>query len=110
MPNNEAPNNTYPDAAKNAPLGVQDAVETFLLKSLKFRARQPLLYWLLGSGTPEYKMSRIDAEYVETPHDGMKCGNCEHMYEHCRSGQLICSQISGEVAGSAYCRLWESGK
>jgi len=66
----------------------------------------PLLYWLLGTGTPPYKMEKGDADYDTKPHNDMRCGNCEYYYEG-MDGSGVCSQVRGNIQRSHWCRLWE---
>lgn len=69
----------------------------------------PLLYALLGSGTPPYKMSPADAHYASRSlQPGQTCGNCRHAYQHVTSKVFICDQIRGAIQPTAWCRLWGS--
>lgn len=99
----------YPEAApEDAPEGVARAVERFREEvSEGDKANQPLLYWLLGTGTPAYKMSKEDAEYQEEAHEGERCVNCEHYFED-MAGKGICSQVRGDVERDHWCRLWRA--
>ena len=98
----------YPDApADDAPEGVREAVEVWreeVPDAVKYEV--PLLYWLLGAGTPDYKMPKDAAGYVERPVDGMRCDNCEYYYE-APDGSAVCSQVRGDVEADHYCDLWE---
>lgn len=100
----------YPDAGieGKAQPEVVAAVERFRDLPAKAQARLPLLYWLLGSGTPAYKMSKEAGAYGPTPSDrkGEICGNCRFAYARVLNGQLICSHIEGDIAWKAWCRLW----
>jgi hypothetical protein len=69
----------------------------------------PLLYWLLGTGTPPYKMEKGDADYDTKPHGEMRCGNCEYYYEG-MDGSGVCSQVRGNIQRSHWCRLWEEAE
>ena len=68
---------------------------------------EALLYQLLGSGTPEWKMSKEDADYKDEPEGGAYCGNCEYAYYSNQSGRFICSKIRGKVDWEGWCRLWD---
>mgnify|MGYP000108347594 CR=1 FL=1 len=98
----------YPDApADDAPEGVREAVEVWreeVPDAVKYEV--PLLYWLLGAGTPDYKMPKDAAGYVDHPVDGMRCDNCEYYYE-APDGSAVCSQVRGDVEADHYCDLWE---
>ena len=68
---------------------------------------EALLYQLLGSGTPEWKMSKEDADYKDEPEGDAYCGNCEYAYYSNQSGRFICSKIRGKVDWEGWCRLWD---
>jgi hypothetical protein len=99
----------YPDAPhKDAPPEVKQAVERWRKEVPESEKEDTaLLYWLLGTGTPEYKFGKEDVDYKERPVDGMNCANCEYAYREVVSGKMICSQIRGEVKGEHWCRLWD---
>lgn len=98
----------YPGAGgPDAHPGVREAVQQFRGLPESEREDDVLLYWLLGSGTPPYKMSQADADYTDEASGNQTCANCEYLYEEYTSGRLICSQIRGEVSADGWCRLWE---
>lgn len=99
----------YPDAPhEDAPPEVKQAVERWRKEVPESEKEDTaLLYWLLGTGTPEYKFGKEDVDYKERPVDGMNCANCEYAYREVVSGKMICSQIRGEVKGEHWCRLWD---
>ena len=68
---------------------------------------EALLYQLLGSGTPEWKMSKEDADYKSSPEGNAYCGNCEYAYYSNQSGEFICSKVRGKVEWEGWCRLWD---
>lgn len=70
----------------------------------------PLLYMLLGSGTPPLKMSKPDAAYQERPVGQQRCGNCSSAYRNLVTGDLICSQVSSEISENGWCRLWNADR
>ena len=88
---------------------VVEAVERFRSLPAEQRNRMPLLYWLLGAGTPVYKMDKEASAYGPTPpgRKGEICGNCRFAYARVLNGQLICSQIEGDIAWKAWCRFWK---
>lgn len=97
----------YSEAGHRAQPEVQDAIERF--RRLPMAERDtPLLYWLLGDGTPPYKMSKEDSAYQATPQGKQKCSNCEYAYKKVVREQFICSQISGDIRPEAWCRLWKA--
>tara|TARA_Y100000310_G_C20351248_1_gene654465 strand:+ start:40 stop:423 length:384 start_codon:yes stop_codon:yes gene_type:complete len=103
----------YPKAGVpgKAQPGVVEAVEEFRELPPKVQSRLPLLYWLLGDGTSPYKMSKEDAAYGPPPPEKRSevCGNCRFAYARVINGQLICSQVDGQISYPAWCRLWRGG-
>ncbi len=72
----------YPKAGRRAPRYVQAAIAQFRRLPLQVRASTPLLYWLLGEGTPGYKMTGPESDYrPRSPVRGQICGNCEFAYQ-----------------------------
>ena len=101
--------NLYENAGLNANQHIQKAIEEFRQLSPEERAEKPLLYYLLGSGTPPYKMSKKDSNYIGKTIKGMNCGNCRFTFMRYVNKQYICSQIEGDVKLNHWCRLWVSG-
>ena len=66
-----------------------------------------LLYQLLGSGTPPWKMSKEDSDYKSEPEGDAYCGNCEYTWYSNETGNLICSKVRGEIDWEGWCRLWD---
>ena len=106
---------SYLKAGEGAQPGVKEAIKDFKELSDEEKSKTPLLYWLLGTGTPEYKMSKLDSDYAdETPAKGQTCDNCEYAYTKTitiPSGDpdVICSQVTGRVQEKGWCRLWVKG-
>ena len=102
----------YKGAGKNAPLLVRKAIEQFKRRPEEQRSKKPMLYWLLGSGsgTPPYKMSKKDSNYIGKSVKGMNCGNCRFTFKRHINDELICSQIRGNIELDHWCRLWVGGK
>ena len=98
----------YPEAGGNAQPEVKQAVGRFRQLPMAEREDKPLLYWLLGSGTPDYKMSKEDSEY-QLSRGEQKCSNCEFAYKKVVRDRYICSQISGPIKPGDWCRLWRAG-
>lgn len=99
----------YPDAPhEDAPQEVKEAVKRWREDvDMEQKREQPLVYWLLGTGTPDYKMSKPDSDYQHQPEQGMMCSNCEYYYVGV-DGRAVCSQVRGKVQGEHWCRLWEA--
>ena len=53
---------SYDEAGKNASEHVRQAIAEFHKLPDDVKKSTPLLYFILGSGTPEYKMSREDSD------------------------------------------------
>lgn len=103
----------YPGAGgPEAQPEVREAVERWRREEMDdpddTRHTTPLLYWLLGDGTPPYKMSQEDADYRPEPSGDERCANCEYFYEEVATGEHICSQIRGAVEPGGWCRLHDS--
>jgi hypothetical protein len=101
----------YPKAApKKSPDGVKEAVEKWHDLPEEKKQDIPLLYWLLGTGTPAYKMSKTDSAYQEKSKGNQSCANCEFIYLKLANQKHICSQIRGKIEPSGWCRLWKEIK
>ena len=73
------------------------------------KTQVPMLYSLLGSGTPPLKMSRQDAAYQDERHASkQQCDNCSSSYTNNVSQDSVCSQVSGEIEPGGWCRLWNT--
>lgn len=98
---------SYPEVPhEDSPPEVKEAVRRFKQEVPDDEKEDtPLLYWLLGTGTPEYKMSKKDAAYKEEPEDDMVCSNCQYYYEGV-DGEAVCSKVRGQVYPEHWCRLW----
>lgn len=98
----------YEQAYKNAQPEVKQAISRYTQR----RHKHPvLLYWLLGSGTPPYKMSKQASQYMEHPVDGQKCANCHFAYKQVASEDTyICSQVRGEIKPEHWCNQWKPPK
>lgn len=96
----------YPKAGINANIHVQRAISEFRKLPIEERRKKPLLYWLLGSGTPPYKMNKKGSNYMEHPYKGQKCGNCRFTFQRYVNEEYICSQIQGNIELNHWCRLW----
>jgi len=69
---------------------------------------EALLYELLGTGTPEWKMSKEDADYKQEPEGSEICANCQYYYVG-TDGEGVCSKVRGQVYAEHWCRLWDAG-
>ena len=96
----------YPNAGENAHPAVQEIIQEYKALPLGQRER-PLLYHLLGGGTPAYKTSKSEAEYLEEPRADQKCGNCQFAYQKVVTGKFICSKIRGKITPEAWCKFWK---
>jgi hypothetical protein len=99
----------YPNAGINANIYVQKAITQFRKLPFEEKRKKPLLYWLLGSGTSPYKMTKKGSAYMGKPYRGQNCGNCRFIFQRCVNKELICSQIQGNIELNHWCRLWVSG-
>jgi hypothetical protein len=99
----------YQKAGINANRYVKKAIQEFRRLPNDVKEQKPLLYWLLGSGTPPYKMTKKGSNYIGKPYRGQKCGNCRFTFQRYVNDELICSQIQGNIELDHWCRLWASG-
>ena len=99
----------YPKAGVNANPLVKQAIEQFRNLPNQAKEEKPLLYWLLGSGTPPYKMSKKDSLYQGKSYRGQNCANCRFTFMRWVNKELICSQIQGNIELEHWCKLWASG-
>lgn len=92
--------------------GVKEAVKDFHKLPQRQKERRPLLYHVLQSGTPEWKMSKEDSQYADiSPAEGQYCGNCRFAYEKVvQPGRYICSKIRGTIQPEGWCKLWIGGE
>jgi hypothetical protein len=99
----------YPRAgSERAQPEVQEAVDRFRNLPRDERAKLPLLYWLLGAGTPAYKIAKEDCDYKKiTDNPEHTCGNCEFYYYKPSKDIYICSHVEGEVEPEAWCNRWK---
>lgn len=87
---------------------VKEAVKRFRNMDPEERDTNILLYWLLGSGTPPYKMSQEDAQYSRNAgNQKQACLNCEFFYQKVPTGSYVCSQIRGNVHPEGWCNQWQ---
>lgn len=94
----------YQDAYNAAP----EATKAAILDALQdVDDDTPLLYAVLGSGTPPFKMPKEAADYRDEPDGGERCANCEFFYVGA-DGDAICAKVRGGVRGAHWCRLWQS--
>jgi hypothetical protein len=106
----------YPRAGKGAIPALAHAVEQ-LLTEVAARGAPPwrlgpslVQGFMLGSGTGPLKMSKADAAYKAAPVGQQRCGNCSSAYRQLVTGELICSQVEGEVKADHWCRIWNTDR
>ena len=101
---------SYDEAGKNASPAVQQAIAEFHKLPDDVKKNTPLLYYILGSGTPPYKMKQEDSEYTDKSSDSSTtCANCEFSYQKVISKKYICSQIRDEIQPAGWCNQWVKG-
>lgn len=107
----EEGNFDYTDAGTDAPEEIKKVIEEFHSLPDSVKKNKPLLYYILGSGTPPYKMSRKDSEYTDqAKNPETTCANCEYAYQKVISEKYICSQIRDEIQPPGWCNQWVKGK
>lgn len=102
----------YEYAGESAVPEVVAAIERFRELPYEERVKQPLLFWLLGESTQDYKIRQDESQYVdESPVEGQVCSNCAYGYiELATLGTekeaIICSQIQGYIKRGGWCNRW----
>ena len=96
----------YQEAYDKAPKETKRVIESFQRETKALRDKKPLLYYILGSGTPPYKMSKEDSKYVDTASGKQNCGNCIFTFQNYVKKTYICSQIRGTIKLGGWCKLW----
>jgi hypothetical protein len=96
----------YQDAYDNASNETKKVIEAFQKEPKELRDKKPLLYYILGSGTPPYKMSKKDSKYVDNGIGKQNCGNCIFTFQNTLNKTYICSQIRGTIKLAGWCKLW----
>ncbi len=96
----------YQEAYDKAPKETKRVIESFQRETKALRDKKPLLYYILGSGTPPYKMSKEDSKYVDKASGKQNCGNCIFTFQNYVKKTYICSQIRGTIKLGGWCKLW----
>ncbi len=97
--------NNYPKAGKNASKHLAHQIKEFRSMSDEERAQMPLLYFILGQGTPAFKMDKRDVDYKKA--EGKEtCGNCFYAYQKVKTGKYICSWVTGKIRPEDWCNKW----
>lgn len=96
----------YQEAYEKAPKETKRVIESFQAMPKSFKDKKPLLYYILGSGTPPYKMSKEASAYVDKASGKQNCGNCIFAFQSVVKKNVICSQIRGNVKLAGWCKLW----
>ena len=96
----------YRDAYDKAPKETKRVIESFQNEPKELRDKKPLLYYILGSGTPPYKMGKKESGYVDVSSGRQKCSNCIFTFQNTVKKTYICSQIRGTIKLGGWCKLW----
>ena len=97
----------YKEAYERAPEATKRVIERFMKEPKEIKDWQPLLYYVLGSGTPPYKMGKKESAYVDSSVKKQNCGNCIFTYVKYVDNTPICSQIRGAIKLKGWCKLWQ---
>jgi hypothetical protein len=100
----------YHEAYEKAPKETKRVIESFQRETKALRDKKPLLYYILGSGTPPYKMSKEDSKYVDKASGRQNCSNCIFTFQNYVKKTYICSQIRGTIKLGGWCKLWAGDK
>ena len=97
----------YPKAGLKSPPEVKAAINRFDELPAAKRSKKPLLWWLLGSSTQDFKMAKTDADYTKDVEGPQTCANCQFAYYSLWGKRYICSNVHGPIHTHDWCRLWE---
>ena len=100
----------YQEAYDKAPQETKKVIESFQNEPKELRDKKPLLYYILGAGTPPYKMSKEESKYVDKASGKQKCSNCIFTFQNTIKKTYICSQIRGTIKLGGWCKLWVGEK
>lgn len=98
----------YSYAGEKAQPEVREAIDRFHSLPYSVRKKQPLLFWLLGESTQDFKITKEDSQYVDvsrTP--DQTCKNCLFGYIQLARGNIVCSQIQGYIKAGGWCNRWK---
>lgn len=95
----------YPKAGKYASEYLKHQIEQFRQLPNEEKDTLPLLYFILGQGTPAFKMNKRDVDYKKA--EGKEaCGNCRSAYQKVKTGKYICSWVNGKIRPEDWCNKW----
>jgi len=99
--------NQYIEAYKIAPVQTKKLIVKYMSMPKSFRDKKPLLYYILGAGTPPYKMGRNESHYTDVSTVPFQdCANCIFAFQSVLKKHYICSQIRGNIEPKGWCHLW----
>ncbi len=98
----------YKEALTDAPEWILEAWEAYSQLPKEVQDSRPFLYFILGKGTPDFKMPTTTARYVQNSATGQNCQNCRYAYFQPKREIGICSQIRGHIVPAAWCKLWKA--
>lgn len=104
----------YSHAGEKAVPEVKAAIERFRDLPLEEKIKQPLLFWLLGESTQDYKFTQKESQYVdESRVPDQRCDNCMYGYIELatlgtKDEKIICSQIQGYIKKAGWCNRWKA--
>ena len=96
----------YAGALNESPVWIKIAFKAFLQLPNKVVLNKPFLYFVLGKGTPDFKMTKYTSDYGLSKEEDHHCSNCIYSYQNVVRNKFICSQIRGEIEPMKWCRLW----
>lgn len=100
----------FPNAGEKAQAEVKKAIARFRKLPESVRGKTSLWGWLLGEGTPDYKIAQPDVKYTDKSQTkGQYCGNCARIYDARSSGSAICDIATGDIKEGGECDRWELG-
>ena len=101
---------TFPNAGEKAQAEVKKAIDRFRKLPEGERGKTSLWGWLLGEGTPDYKIAQEDVKYTDkSKTKGQYCGNCARIYHVHSEGISICDITTGTIQEPGWCDRWTVG-
>jgi hypothetical protein len=98
----------YSEALEKSPRWIKMAFAMFLTMPDRVVSHKPFLYFVLGTGTMDFKMTKEMAQYGES-REGQRCDNCRFAYQKViNNKRIICSQMRGGIRPEKWCKLWRA--
>ena len=90
---------------------LQKLIDKYYKLSTEDQAERPLLWWILGQTTANFKYSKEFADYKHAEGKD-KCGTCSRAYQRVLTGNYICSWVGSgkgsddQIKPNDWCKYW----